>query len=92
MFHNGFLVGVYVSEPHRGQGFGLIVVKFVISEVRKLDDVSKIQLRVTANNSSAKKLYLNCGFYNEGFEKDVIRVNGTSYDEHLMVSYLWPKT
>ena len=92
LFHKGFLVGVYVNETYRGRALGKRLVEFVISEVRKLRDISKIQLRVISSNKIAEKLYLSCGFCKEGFENDAIRVNGISYDEKLMVLYLNGKT
>lgn len=53
--------GVATKEPYRNQGYGSMLINYVIKDYFENNDKPLI-LNVTSSNKAAYKLYRNCGF------------------------------
>lgn len=81
--HRGQIWGDYVDPPHRGQGIARALIENILARAKGI--VSQVHLCVVTGNDAALHLYESFGFQIYGTEPDALRVDGTSYDEHLMV-------
>lgn len=83
--HKGHIWGVYVSEQHRGQGVGRMVLTKLLETVRTLPGLAWVLLTVTAPQEQARRLYLSLGFRPFGTEPRALKVNGLYVDEDYMI-------
>jgi len=83
--HKAFLWGMYVAPEARGRGVGFKVVSAALEHAALRLGVDQVNLGVNTSNSAAIALYKKVGFVPYGLEHDFLRVNGSSYDEYLMV-------
>lgn len=74
------VINFYIMPEYRGQGFGEMILKFVL-EVCELSGVEQISLEVRQSNLAAKNLYSKYGFgkvserikyYPDGEDADVM--------------------
>jgi ribosomal protein S18 acetylase RimI-like enzyme len=86
--HRANIFAMYVTSSQRGRGIGKALVKTAIQQAQELNIVEQIHLTVTSSNEPAKKLYAFLGFKAYGVEKNALRIDGTYYDEDLMVLFL----
>lgn len=86
--HRANIFAMYVTSSQRGRGLGRELVKTAIQQAAELNIVEQIHLTVTSSNEPAKKLYASLGFETYGVEKNALRIDGTYYDEDLMVLFL----
>ena len=86
--HRANIFAMYVTSSQRGRGLGRELVKTAIQQAAELSSVEQIHLTVTSSNEPAKKLYASLGFEPYGVEKNALRIDGTYYDEELMVLFL----
>lgn len=84
--HVGFLWGMYVRRPHRGQGLGAALLDTAIAHAR--GHVTILQLAVGAANASAIALYERAGFAIYGTEIGTLLRDGVAHDSHLMARRL----
>jgi RimJ/RimL family protein N-acetyltransferase len=75
--------GLAVARAHWGQGIGKVLCQVVIAEARRLG-ISRIELRVRADNQRAQRLYQSLGFTVDGRATRGFQVGGTYFDELLM--------
>lgn len=81
--HRGTLFTVYVRPTNRGQGVGDALIKKVLSVAEKR--VDQMNLMVITTAIPAIKTYLSNGFEFYGRDHRIFRINGTNYDEYLMI-------
>lgn len=81
--HKGTLWGVFVAPEWRGHGLARRLVEEVIAHARGL--VLLLQATVVTTNASARGLYHRLGFAPYGLEERGLCVDGTFYDEELLV-------
>ncbi|WP_226086998.1 GNAT family N-acetyltransferase [Mesobacillus sp. S13] len=86
--HRAYIFAMYVTSSQRGRGLGRELVKTAIKQAAELSSVKQIHLTVTSSNEPAKKLYASLGFEPYGVEKNALRIDGTYYDEDLMVLFM----
>ena len=86
--HKGNIWSMYVSPDLRGSGLGRQILQEIISRARALDGMVQVHLSVVADNLRARTLYLGSGFESVGREPRAIQVEGTYYDDELMVLLL----
>ncbi|NKE06947.1 GNAT family N-acetyltransferase [Mesobacillus selenatarsenatis] len=86
--HRANIFAMYVTDSQRGKGLGRELVKTAIKQAAELSSVEQIHLTVTSSNEPAKKLYASLGFEPYGVEKNALRIDGTYYDEDLMVLFM----
>ncbi|MGV2940192.1 GNAT family N-acetyltransferase [Mesobacillus sp. LC4] len=86
--HRANIFAMYVTSSQRGRGLGRELVTTAIQQAAKLSSVEQIHLTVTSSNEPAKKLYASLGFEPYGVEKNALRIDGTYYDEDLMVLFM----
>ena len=84
--HKGFLWTMFVRPHARNSGVGRRLVEAVIDRARQ--SVEILQLTVTGNNASARRLYTALGFAEYGVETRGLKVDGHYYDEVLMAKEL----
>jgi len=80
--HIGVLTGMYVRATARGTGLASGLVEHIVAAAR--GRVERLNLNVTVGNERARRLYERHGFLICGIEPDALRVDGRSYDEHMM--------
>ncbi|MGB3327757.1 MAG: GNAT family N-acetyltransferase [Thermomicrobiales bacterium] len=88
MAHRAHIWGMYVAPEARGQRIAERLIAVAIAFARSIDGILQVHLAVTSHNTSAKRLYRRMGFVTYGVEPRVLIVEGTGYDEDLMVLML----
>jgi ribosomal protein S18 acetylase RimI-like enzyme len=76
---------MYLIPEARGEGTGKLLLADVIRRSHQLEGLKQINLTVTSNNKSAKKLYVNMGFRCYGIEKGALKIDQIYLDDDLMV-------
>lgn len=84
--HRGNIWGVFVRPPARGHGVGRALLELLLEHARQR--VRQVHLSVVTTNPAAVALYQRHGFVTYGTEPRALLVEGTPYDEHLMVCVL----
>jgi ribosomal protein S18 acetylase RimI-like enzyme len=72
--HRASIWGVYTTPDARGNGFARMI----------MNRADVLQLGVSGNAPAAMALYQSLGFEEWGIERDCVRVNGRSFDEHYL--------
>ncbi|WP_426447915.1 N-acetyltransferase family protein [Paenibacillus sp. S-38] len=88
--HKGTLWGMYVAARYRRKGVGRSLIDALLHKARSLPGIRKVNLGVIRTKGDARRLYASAGFIVYGTELGSLQVNGTFYDEDLMV-YEWEK-
>lgn len=86
--HRATIVAMYVKPEKRGNGVAKQLIEEAITTARKLKGIEQIHLTVVSSNKAANRLYASFGFETYGIEKNSLKVDGTYYDEELMVLFL----
>ena len=77
-------LGFCIAPRHQGKGYGMAVVKQLISYAKSKLKMHRLYLEVFADNEKAIKLYENCGFSKEGILRDKIFKDGKFRDVTVM--------
>ncbi|GGH81418.1 RimJ/RimL family protein N-acetyltransferase [Pullulanibacillus pueri] len=88
MKHRATIYAMYVTPEKRGKTIAKKLMMTVLEQVKDIEGVEQIYLSVMATNTPAKTLYNAFGFNTYGMDKKALKVNGTYYDEELMVRYV----
>jgi ribosomal protein S18 acetylase RimI-like enzyme len=83
--HKGYVWGMYVTAPMRGQGVGRALLTALLARIRSLPGLEQVALSVTVSQAAAKRLYASLGFEVFGIESNSIRAGGQCVDEEHMV-------
>ena len=84
--HIAHLVGMMVSDTHRGRGIGRALLSSAITRLRDIDGLDQVTLSVTTSNRAAVGLYGSVGFTRYGRLPDAVRLpDGRRLDKDLMV-------
>ena len=75
--------GLAIARACWGRGLGKVLCEIVIGEARRLG-LTRIELRVRADNQRARRLYDRVGFAVLGRASRAFRVGGQCFDEILM--------
>lgn len=86
--HRATIAAMYVTPEQRRFGVGKALMSAAITKASKLDGIEQIYLSVNASNEPARKLYQRMGFKTFGIDKKALKVNGSYFDEELMVLFL----
>lgn len=73
-----------VARPHRGQGVGYDLLTRGIQWAQSTGIVTRMELKVYAENRPAIRLYERCGLVREGRRRSAIYQNGRYYDDLMM--------
>ena len=84
--HIGSL-GIGVLAPYRGKGIGKTLIGAALKQA-KLKGLTRIELTVRENNTSAIALYEQFGFEKEGVHKNAVCIDG-HYENHIFMALLW---
>lgn len=83
--HRLSLRSMYVHPDQRGHGLGRALVAHALAVADADATVRQVTLAVTAGNATAQALYAAFGFVVYGIAPSALFVNGTYYDDLLMV-------
>ena len=86
--HRMTIVAMYVAPEARGRGIADTLMRAALERARTTDGVLQVHLAVTSHNVAARKLYERHGFVRYGTDPRALIVDGTPYDEDLMVCVL----
>lgn len=86
--HRANIVAMYVTKEMRRGGIGKNLMLTAIRKAAELDGIEQVYLAVNASNEPARKLYQSLGFKTYGIDKRALKINGTYYDEELMVLFI----
>jgi ribosomal protein S18 acetylase RimI-like enzyme len=78
--HIAAIYGVYVTAKHRGKGVGKNLVRRALAEIRKNDEIAKVQLSVNPELRPAFRLYKKTGFLVTGRAKKELKIGRKFYD------------
>ena len=83
--HKATLFGMYVAPACRGRGIGRALVEAVLTHAQAAPRTRVVQLRVTASNAPALRLYASCGFRPFGTEPYALQAG----ERFLSVVHMW---
>lgn len=86
--HKANIYSVYVDSDVRKQGVGRRLMVELIARARLLPGLEILNLTVTSNNVSAKRLYESLGFVCYGTEPKAMKLGDEYLDEDLMILML----
>jgi ribosomal protein S18 acetylase RimI-like enzyme len=84
--HRGALWGMYVRPEARGKGLGAALVRRILDDAS--GQVEQMHLTVVASNGPAQRLYERMGFASYGVEPRSLMIDGSYFDEIMMVRHL----
>ncbi|MGM9484725.1 GNAT family N-acetyltransferase [Roseateles sp. NT4] len=83
--HIAHLIGMMVSDTHRGRGIGRDLLIATVARLRATPGLAQVTLSVTSTNRAAIGLYESQGFVRYGCLPDAIRLkDGRSLSKDLM--------
>ncbi len=83
--HRATIVAMYVKPDQRKLGVGKTLMTMAINKAKELEKIEQIYLAVTVGNEPAKRLYTSLGFVTYGVDRKGLKIDGTYFDEELMV-------
>ena len=86
--HIGHLIGMMVSRDAQGRGIGRALLLACIEQARRADGLEMLTLTVTAENTTAVRLYAAAGFQRAGSLAHGIKVDDRYYTKDTMVMRL----
>ena len=86
--HRSFLWGMYVLPEAREQKVGGKLIQELLDRAEGVAGLEQIHLSVVTSNAPAIKLYEGMGFVRYGTDPRALKVDGTYFDEYLMVREL----
>jgi ribosomal protein S18 acetylase RimI-like enzyme len=86
--HKALLWGMYVAPEAQGRGIGRALVDHVIAGARQVAGLEQIQLVVTSDLATPKKLYERIGFVSYGIEPRSLKLPDGYRDAEEMVFWL----
>ncbi|MDF5721265.1 MAG: GNAT family N-acetyltransferase [Rhizonema sp. PD37] len=82
--HKAYIRSMYVKQEKRGKGIGKLLLNELIEKAKTINEIEILLLDVVTTNSSAKQLYLSCGFKIYGIEKMAYKFDNQYFDMELM--------
>lgn len=78
--------GMSVHPKFQGQGIGRLLLDALLQWAGKNPRIETVRLKVLAKNQSAYKLYLSCGFKEEGREVNGVKLANGVYDDIICMA------
>lgn len=88
MNHRASVFAVYVTPEARGKGIAQRLMEELIAYSKKWGGLERLDLAVSSNNDSAKRLYETLGFRTYGIDRKAMKTPEKYIDEDLMVKFL----
>lgn len=82
--HVAEVYSVYMSPAQRGTGLASRLLQTLLDELRRLDQIEKVRLAVTAGSPAPLRLYQKLGFEIVGTARRELKIDGRYYDLHMM--------
>ena len=83
--HWGVITHMHVAAEHQRRGHGRALLAAALDRARGTPGLTLVRLAVESTNDAARSLYQSIGFERYGTERDALLVDGTFYDQDLMV-------
>lgn len=83
--HKGSVWGMYVAPEARHRATGQAVLTRLIEQARTIEGVEQILLAVVTTQTAARALYLRLGFVVFGTEPRALKMDGTYFDEEMLI-------
>ena len=83
--HGADIVSVYIKPAYRGKGIGRALLQALIDEAKSYSFLENLVLTVTSTQAAAIALYESLGFIQQGVLPRNIKIDGTYYDQIIMV-------
>jgi RimJ/RimL family protein N-acetyltransferase len=83
--HRGTIIQMYIKLEYAGKGIGSSLLKVLINEAFKIQEIEQLVIGVMANNESAKRIYSNAGFKEYGLHRNYSKVGEKYLDECFMI-------
>lgn len=83
--HTGGIWGMFVAPHCRGQGAGAALLRDALTRAKAIPGLRSVHLSVTANQSSARRLYVSAGFRSYGTKAEALMVGDRYLDEEHMI-------
>lgn len=80
-------LGYWVGEPHRKQGFTGAAVRALIPFVFEQLKLHRLEAACLPTNDASSRLLLSCGFTQEGYARNYLRIDG-AWRDHLLFAIL----
>lgn len=80
-------LGYWVGEPYARQGYVGAAVRALIPFVFEELGLHRLEAACLPTNEPSKRLLLKCGFTQEGYARDYLRING-AWRDHLLFAIL----
>ena len=82
--HKANIFAMYVTPGQRGNGVGKALLEAAITQARKSDGITRVNLTVVSINHGAKRLYQKFGFESFGLEEKALKIKNVYFDEEYM--------
>lgn len=91
MHHRNTMVGVNVSAPYQGQGYGSEAIVWALDWAFRHANMHRVGIEAHAWNEGAVRLYQRLGFVVEGRKREVVWYDGAWHDgvEMAMLEDEW---
>ena len=83
--HSGGIWGMFVAPNCRVKGVGTALIQEALTRARTIPGLRSVHLSVTANQASARRLYVSAGFRSYGTEPEALMVGDRYIDEEHMI-------
>lgn len=85
--HESAEFGIFIGvDTGRGKGYGQETVRLFIKYGFEVLTLHRISLRVLAHNAQAIHIYQNAGFQQEGYFRDMVKIDGQFHDVIFMAA------
>lgn len=86
--HHALIISVYVTPEERNKGVATQLLKTLIQKMKSNENLQKLILHVTTEQTEAINLYKKFGFHITGIMENEYRIDGKSYDQYIMSLFL----
>ncbi len=76
---------LYVNPAYRGRGIARRLLTYVLDYAASIPQIRQVKLSVSANNTTAQRLYAAFGFKTYATDPNVLFVDGKFIDENLLL-------
>jgi len=86
--HKGNVRGMYVIPEIQGRGLGRALLEDILFTARQLTGLEQLHLSVSEHNTTAKALYLSCGFEVYATEPRALKIGSRYLNELHLLRYI----
>ncbi len=80
-------IGYWVGEPYQKQGFTSAAVRALVPFVFDAQRLHRLEAACLPSNDASRRLLSSCGFTQEGYARNYLRIDG-AWRDHLLFAIL----